>query len=122
MWKNKSKSRRKHEQFSNFSCFARQSKPRSSYGYTTKLDKISEDKLASLAFLDLKNPAISQVLAITLGGAAVDRFYRGQIGWGLLKIFTFGGMGIWAIIDMFLTAKGTRKDNFNKINSILSSY
>lgn len=87
-----------------------------------KLDKISEDKLASLAFLDLKNPAISQVLAITLGGAAVDRFYRGQIGWGLLKLFTFGGMGIWAIIDIFLTAKGTRKDNFNKINSILSSY
>ena len=86
-----------------------------------KLDKIPEDKLASLAFLDLKNPAISQVLAITLG-AAVDRFYRGQIGWGLLKLFTFGGMGIWAIIDMFLTAKGTRKDNFNKINSILSSY
>lgn len=86
-----------------------------------KLDKIPEDKLASLAFLDLKNPAISQVLAITLG-AATDRFHRGQIGWGLLKLFTFGGMGIWAIIDMFLTAKGTRKDNFNKINSILSSY
>ena len=86
-----------------------------------KLDKIPEDKLASLAFLDLKNPAISQVFAITLG-AATDRFYRGQIGWGLLKLFTFGGMGIWAIIDMFLTAKGTRKDNFNKINSILSYY
>ena len=86
-----------------------------------KLDKIPEDKLASLAFLDLKNPAISQVFAITLG-AATDRFYRGQIGWGLLKLFTFGGMGIWAIIDMLLTAKGTRKDNFNKINSILSSY
>ena len=86
-----------------------------------KLDKIPEDKLASLAFLDLKNPAISQVFAITLG-AATDRFYRGQIGWGLLKLFTFGGMGIWAIIDMLLTAKGTRKDNFNKINSILSYY
>ena len=86
-----------------------------------KLDKIPEDKLASLAFLDLKNPAISQVLAIALG-AATDRFYRGQIGWGFLKLFTFGGMGIWAIIDMLLTAKGTRKDNFNKINSILSSY
>ena len=86
-----------------------------------KLDKIPEDKLASLAFLDLKNPAISQVFAITLG-AATDRFYRGQIGWGFLKLFTFGGMGIWAIIDMLLTAKGTRKDNFNKINSILSYY
>lgn len=86
-----------------------------------KLDKIPEDKLASLAFLDLKNPAISQVLSITLG-AATDRFYRGQIGWGFLKLFTFGGMGIWAIIDMLLTAKGTRKDNFNKINSILSYY
>lgn len=30
-----------------------------------------------------------------------DRFYREQIGWGVLKAITFGGLGVWAIVDDF---------------------
>ena len=34
-----------------------------------------------------------------LGVLGIDRIYAGQIGLGVLKLLTFGGLGIWAFID-----------------------
>lgn len=34
-----------------------------------------------------------------LGGLGIDRFMRGQIGLGIVKLITCGGIGIWAFID-----------------------
>ena len=34
-----------------------------------------------------------------LGGLGIDRFMRGQIGLGIVKLITGGGIGIWAFID-----------------------
>jgi len=34
-----------------------------------------------------------------LGVLGIDRMYAGQIGLGVLKLLTFGGLGIWAFID-----------------------
>ena len=36
------------------------------------------------------------------GGIGVDRFLRGQIGLGILKILTAGGMGVWSLIDWII--------------------
>ena len=50
------------------------------------------------------------LLSFFLGGLGIDRFYLGYIGLGTLKLITFGGFGIWALIDFILIVAGKMKD------------
>ena len=36
------------------------------------------------------------------GSLGVDRFMRGQVGVGILKLITVGGIGIWSLIDFII--------------------
>lgn len=42
---------------------------------------------------------LASLLSFFLGVLGIDRLYMGYIGTGLIKMFTFGGLGIWALID-----------------------
>ena len=53
------------------------------------------------------------LLSIIIGSLGVDRFYMGHVGLGILKLITFGGLGIWWLIDLILIAT---KHNFGKVN------
>lgn len=41
-------------------------------------------------------------ISITLGGFGADRFYLGQWQEGIGKLFSFGGLGVWTLIDVIL--------------------
>ena len=36
------------------------------------------------------------------GCLGVDRFMRGQVGLGILKLLTAGGAGVWTLIDFII--------------------
>ena len=45
-----------------------------------------------------------------IGIAGIDRFYTGSILLGIPKLITFGGLGLWTIIDVILIVIGSYKD------------
>lgn len=49
-----------------------------------------------------KNWLAAVLLSIFVGSLGIDRFYLGKIGTGVLKLITFGGFGIWWLVDLIL--------------------
>lgn len=57
-----------------------------------------------------KSWVVAVLLSLFLGCLGVDRFYLGYMGLGVLKLITFGGCGVWALIDLVLIIVGKMRD------------
>ena len=81
-----------------------------------KLANLPDNKSDRILSTSFRNPTTVLILAIFLGGYGVDRFMLGQVGLGILKILTLGGLGIWTIVDWFTAKNRTYKYNNNKLD------
>lgn len=68
-----------------------------------------------------KNPVLGLGFAVWLGSIGADRFYRGQIFLGLLKLLTGGGLGVWTVIDWFMVGGAIRASNLALARSMRAS-
>ena len=85
----------------------------------TILENMNEDKQATLAMAEFKDPTISLIISLIGGGLGNDRFYIGDTGLGIAKLLTCGGLGIWSIIDWFLIMSAVREKNFQKLLALV---
>jgi len=78
----------------------------------SQLERIEDSRFPLLQSLDYKNPMTLLIVSFFFGGLGVDRFMLGQTGLGVAKLLTLGGLGIWAIIDLFIISGKTKERNF----------
>ena len=76
-----------------------------------RLSACEDSTYAYVALSQLKDPTISLVISILVGSLGIDRFYIGDIGLGIVKLITFGGCGVWWLVDLFLIMNATRRKN-----------
>lgn len=80
-----------------------------------RLTQMDDSKFIMLQSVGLKDPTTMLIISILVGGFGVDRFMLGEVGLGLLKLFTCGGFGIWTLVDWFLIMGKTREKNFQQV-------
>jgi len=56
-----------------------------------------------------KSQLVALILVIFIGVLGIHRFYLGYTGIGIIQLLTFGGCGIWALIDMIRIITGDLK-------------
>lgn len=74
-----------------------------------------ESKSAVIQCIDFKDPTMVLVISILLGYLGIDRFILGDIGLGVAKLLTFGGCGIWSIVDWCIITDKTKECNYNEL-------
>lgn len=77
-----------------------------------QLAHVDDDKFRLLQILPYKNPIVMLIISIFVGALGIDRFMLGDIGLGILKLITCGGLGVWTIIDWFLIMDKTKEKNY----------
>ncbi len=69
------------------------------------------------------NGSISQpvaiILAVLLGYLGIHRFYLGYTVIGIIQLLTFGGLGIWSLIDLIRIILGDLKPNGGEYDETL---
>lgn len=78
--------------------------------FTDKKGHVIELTSSDPATKSEKSGSSALLLALFLGFLGAHRFYVGKTGTGILMLITFGGLGIWQIIDVIVIAAGEFTD------------
>lgn len=71
-----------------------------------------------------KSKGTAYALWFFLGGFGAHRFYAGNTGYAIGMLLTFGGLGVWTLVDGFLIGKAIEQHNekveLDAINTVKS--
>ncbi|MDG5767897.1 TM2 domain-containing protein [Balneolales bacterium ANBcel1] len=81
--------------------------------------KAEESRFNRIQVTSFKDPTLALVVSLLGGPLGIDRFYIGDVGLGIAKLLTCGGLGIWTFVDYFLIMGRTREANFEKYQELI---
>ena len=85
------------------------------YQIRERLLVMDDSRWRMLQFMQFNDPVIILIISLLTGPLAVDRFMLGDIGLGVAKLLTCGGLGIWVLIDWIMIMGITRQKNTEKL-------
>jgi len=62
------------------------------------------------------NWVLCLVMSVVFGTLGVDRYIMGKVPTGILKLVTFGGLGVWWLVDVILVATKYKYENVKWID------
>lgn len=85
------------------------------YQIRERMLTLDESRWRMLQFMQFDDPVILLIVSLVTGPLAVDRFMLGDIGLGVAKLLTCGGLGVWVFVDWLLIMGITRRKNTEKL-------
>lgn len=80
-----------------------------------------DDSFESVIYsVPFKKPSTLQLISIIPGSLGVDRFYMGEYLKGFIKYITFGGAGVWWLIDVINAQNRCRVYNCKRLLEALN--
>ena len=85
-----------------------------------QLEKADDSKFAMMQAIGYKDPTTILIVSLLVGHLGIDRFLLGDVGMGIAKLLTCGGLGVWTIIDWFIVMGRAKDNNFKKVQVLLA--
>jgi len=84
-----------------------------------RLLTLDDSRWGMIQSIQYKDPTTMLIVSFLGGSLGIDRFMIGDTGLGVGKLLTCGGLGIWALIDLFLIMGATREKNMFMLQQAL---
>lgn len=77
--------------------------------------KADDSKMMAVMSINLKDPTAIVIFSVVVGVLGIDRFMLGDVGLGVLKLLTCGGLYIWFIVDWFMVVNRAKEINYESL-------
>lgn len=84
------------------------------------LTAVPDEFEMTMRSIPFRKPKTLKIISFFVGSIGVDRFYLGDIKNGIIKYFTFGGIGIWWIKDIISAENRCRTYNCQKLMAAIT--